>query len=58
MSETRIETGDTVTVAFEDGSRIVGEVLYTPQATGDVWTIRNKGGLFCVQTFQHIWREP
>ena len=50
----RIDVGDRVIVAFADGSTIGGEVLYTPQDTGDCWHIMGKAGLFYVQTFQHI----
>lgn len=56
MNEKKIEVGDNVIVSFGDGGRIAGEVLYTPCATGDCWTIKSKNGLFCVQTYQSIWR--
>lgn len=53
----RIEAGDTVWVSFGAGIiRLVGVVLYIPQATGDCWILRDvpDGNLVYVQQFERM----
>ena len=50
----RIEVGDIVEVWVDEDLHWNNmEVLYTPQATGDSWHLRDKGGdIVYVQLFQ------
>lgn len=52
-NKTRIDVGDHVRVRFGNITSVYGEVLYTPQATGDSWIIRDRftGNPVHVQTF-------
>lgn len=48
-----IEVGDTVNVYFAGGlsARLGYKVLYTPCATGDVWSLSKDGNIIYVQMF-------
>jgi hypothetical protein len=58
MSETRIETGDTVNVYFECVEVIIGaEVISVPYEAGDSWILRDTDGrVVYVQSFSKIVR--
>ena len=64
MSEQRtFNEGDKVTVIF-DGHEVPATVVYTPCATGDLWSFRSEdmNQLFSVNpnaaSFTSIWERP
>ena len=59
MSDTKIEPGDVVNIAFPGEKYLIGcTVLSVPSATGEAWVLRDVGGnLQYVQQFEVITRK-